>query len=69
MKRIGVLTSGGDCPGMNAAIRAIVRTGIYNGLSIFGIRRGYDGLIRGDIEEMSENLGAMQGMVGAASIS
>ncbi len=53
MKRIGVLTSGGDCPGMNAAIRAIVRTGIYNGLSIFGIRRGYDGLIRGDIEEMS----------------
>jgi len=53
MKRIGVFTSGGDCPGMNAAIRAVVRTGIYNGLSVFGIRRGYDGLIRGEVEEMS----------------
>ncbi len=45
MKRIGVLTSGGDAPGMNACIRAVVRTGIYRGLEVFGIREGYKGLI------------------------
>lgn len=49
MKRIGVLTSGGDAPGMNATIRAVVRTAIYNGLEVMGIKRGYDGLINGDI--------------------
>jgi len=53
MKRIGVLTSGGDAPGMNAAIRAVVRSGIYNGLTVYGIRRGYEGLIDGDIFEMT----------------
>lgn len=52
MKRIGVLTSGGDAPGMNAAIRAVVRTAIYHGLEPHGIRRGYQGLIEGDIFPM-----------------
>ena len=52
MKRIGVLTSGGDSPGMNAAIRAVVRTAIYNNIEVYGIRRGYEGLINGEIEEM-----------------
>jgi 6-phosphofructokinase 1 len=45
IKRIGVLTSGGDAPGMNAAIRAVVRTAVYNGLEIMGIRQGYQGMI------------------------
>jgi len=48
-KKIGVLTSGGDSPGMNAAIRAVVRAGIQNGLEVMGIRRGYMGMIEGDI--------------------
>jgi 6-phosphofructokinase 1 len=52
IKSIGVLTSGGDSPGMNAAIRAVVRTGIHNGLKVFGIMRGYEGLIDGEINEM-----------------
>ncbi len=50
--KIGVITSGGDSPGMNAAIRAVVRTGIYNGLEVYGIMRGYSGLIDGDIFKM-----------------
>mgnify|MGYP000560094074 CR=1 FL=1 len=49
MKRIAVLTSGGDAPGMNACIRAVVRVALANGLEILGIRRGYAGLIRGDM--------------------
>jgi 6-phosphofructokinase 1 len=49
MKRIGILTSGGDAPGMNAAIRALVRSGIYYDMDIYGIRRGYEGLIEGDL--------------------
>ena len=49
---IGVLTSGGDAPGMNAAIRAVVRGAVYNGLRIFGIKRGYQGMLDDDIEEM-----------------
>ncbi|OIJ12568.1 6-phosphofructokinase [Anaerobacillus alkalilacustris] len=52
MKKIGVLTSGGDAPGMNAAIRAVVRAGIYNQLEVMGISRGYAGLINGEIEKM-----------------
>lgn len=52
IKKIGVLTSGGDAPGMNAAIRAVVRTGRYNGLDVVGIRKGYNGLINGEIQEM-----------------
>ncbi len=50
--KIGVLTSGGDAPGMNAAIRAVVRTGIYKGLEVFGIMRGYSGMIENDIVPM-----------------
>ncbi|MCF6095972.1 MAG: 6-phosphofructokinase 1 [Tepidanaerobacteraceae bacterium] len=53
MKRIGVLTSGGDAPGMNAAIRAVVRSAIYNGVEVYGIRKGYAGLLAGDFIEMS----------------
>ncbi|GAB6975204.1 6-phosphofructokinase [Prevotella falsenii] len=50
IKTIGILTSGGDAPGMNAAVRAVTRTGIYNGFSIKAIYRGYDGLLTGDIK-------------------
>jgi 6-phosphofructokinase 1 len=50
--RIGVLTSGGDSPGMNAAIRAVVRTGLYHGLEVYGIMRGYQGMIEDDIFQM-----------------
>ncbi|MBS4042478.1 MAG: 6-phosphofructokinase [Chitinophagaceae bacterium] len=50
--KIGVMTSGGDSPGMNAAIRAVVRTSIYNGLEVYGIMRGYAGLIDNDIFQM-----------------
>ena len=50
--KIGVLTSGGDAPGMNAAIRAVVRTGIYYGMEVFGIMRGYSGMIENDIIPM-----------------
>jgi len=50
--KIGVLTSGGDAPGMNAAIRAVVRTGIYHGLEVFGIMRGYNGMVDNDIFRM-----------------
>jgi len=49
IKNIGVFTSGGDSPGMNAAIRAVVRSSIYYGLEVTGIRRGYDGMIKGDM--------------------
>ena len=52
MKTIGVLTSGGDAPGMNAAVRAVVRTAIYHGCKVYGINRGYKGLIEEDIKEM-----------------
>ncbi len=52
MKRIGVLTSGGDAPGMNAAIRAVVRKAIFEGLEVFGILHGYQGLIEGQIEPL-----------------
>ena len=55
MKTIGVLTSGGDAPGMNAAIRAVVRYGIANGLRVMGIERGYNGLINGEINEMDRH--------------
>jgi 6-phosphofructokinase 1 len=52
MKRIGVLTSGGDSPGMNAAIRAVVRKAIYHDLEVYGIYHGYSGLIAGQIEKL-----------------
>ncbi len=53
IKTIGILTSGGDAPGMNAAIRALTRSGIYNGLKVKGIYRGYDGLIKDEIKEFT----------------
>ena len=52
MKTIGVLTSGGDAPGMNAAVRAVVRTAVACGMKVKGIRRGYNGLIEGDIFDL-----------------
>lgn len=52
MKKIGILTSGGDSPGMNAAIRAVVRTSIYNDIEVYGIRNGYTGLINADLFPM-----------------
>ena len=54
VKRIGVLTSGGDAPGMNAAVRSVVRTAMYHGIECYGIRRGYNGLIAGDLIKLDE---------------
>ena len=53
VKRIGVLTSGGDAPGMNAAVRAVVRTGLNFGMKVYGVMRGYNGLLTGDLKEMN----------------
>ena len=53
IKRIGVMTSGGDAPGMNAAIRAVTRAGINNSIEVYGIKRGYEGMIDGDIFPMT----------------
>ncbi|AGY81565.1 6-phosphofructokinase [Carnobacterium inhibens] len=53
MKRIAVLTSGGDAPGMNAAIRAVVRKGLYEGMEVYGINYGYAGLVAGDIRKLT----------------
>lgn len=52
VKKIAVLTSGGDSQGMNAAVRAVVRAGLYHGLEVFGVQRGYAGLINDDIRPM-----------------
>ena len=58
VKRIGVLTSGGDAPGMNPCVRSVVRTAIYHGIECYGIRRGWHGLIHGDIIKLDEkNIG------------
>lgn len=54
IKRIGVLTSGGDAPGMNACVRAVVRTAMYHNVECYGIRRGYNGLISGDVIKLDE---------------
>ena len=54
IKRIGVLTSGGDAPGMNAAVRAVTRLALYKGVEVFGIYNGYQGLIDGDIKQLHE---------------
>lgn len=55
IKNIAVFTSGGDSPGMNAAIRAVVRSAVYHGLNVYGIRRGYEGMIHGYIKEMKSH--------------
>ena len=52
-KKIGVLTSGGDAPGMNAAVRAVARAALQKGMEVVGIRRGYVGLLNGDVIEMN----------------
>lgn len=54
IKRIGVLTSGGDAPGMNPCVRAVVRTALYHSIECYGIRRGYNGLISGDVIRLDE---------------
>ena len=54
IKRIGVLTSGGDAPGMNPCVRAVVRTALFHGVECYGIRRGYNGLINGDVVQLNE---------------
>ncbi len=65
IKRIGVLTSGGDAPGMNAAIRAVVRTACHHGVQCLGIRRGYNGLINGDVSELTaESVNGLTGRGG-----
>jgi 6-phosphofructokinase 1 len=55
MKRIGVFTSGGDAPGMNACIRAVVRGAVYHGIEVYGIRKGYNGMIAGDVYKMESH--------------
>ncbi len=55
IRKIALLTSGGDAPGMNAAIRAVVRTAIYNGVQVMGVNQGYQGLINNDFSEMHSN--------------
>ena len=57
IKTIGLLTSGGDAPGMNAAIRAVVRTALANGIKVYGIKRGYNGLYHGDLIFLIEGNG------------
>ncbi len=52
MHRIGVVTAGGDAPGMNAAIRSVVRTAVFHGLEVMGIERGYAGLIEGQVRPL-----------------
>ena len=65
IKTIGILTSGGDAPGMNAAIRAVTRAGIYNGFEIKGVYRGYEGLITDDIKPFTtENVSGIIGQGG-----
>ncbi|MEE1173308.1 MAG: 6-phosphofructokinase [Ruminococcus sp.] len=61
-KSIAVLTSGGDAPGMNAAVRAVVRAGINLGMKVYGVYRGYNGLLNGDLEEM--NLRSVSEIIG-----
>ena len=53
VKTIAVLTSGGDAPGMNAAVRAVARTALTSGMRVFGVRRGYNGLLNGDVIDMN----------------
>ncbi len=61
-KSIAVLTSGGDAPGMNAAVRAVVRSGINRGMKVYGVYRGYNGLLNGDVQEM--NLRSVSEIIG-----
>ena len=65
IKTIGVLTSGGDAPGMNAAVRAVVRAGLHKGFRMIGIQRGYNGLLDGECFEM--NLRSVSNIISAWS--
>ncbi len=60
MKKIAVLTSGGYLPGMNAAVRAVVRTAIYNEIEVYGVYHGYQGLLNDDIDKLE--LGSVRGI-------
>ncbi|NLZ33502.1 MAG: ATP-dependent 6-phosphofructokinase, partial [Clostridiales bacterium] len=55
MQKIAILTSGGDAPGMNAAIRAVVRTALHKGIQVMGVQRGYAGLINGELIPMNRS--------------
>ena len=55
IKKVGILTSGGDAPGMNAAIRAVTRTAIYHGMEVVGIYHGLNGLVNGNFRELKAN--------------
>ena len=59
IKTIGILTSGGDAPGMNAAVRAVVRAALKKGMTVYGVKRGYCGLLEDDIEPMDESAAAV----------
>lgn len=61
-KKIAVLTSGGDAPGMNSVVRAVVRSGIAKGMDVYGVYRGYNGLLNGDVEQM--NLRSVSEIIG-----
>ncbi|NIM07499.1 MAG: ATP-dependent 6-phosphofructokinase, partial [Armatimonadetes bacterium] len=61
MKKIAVLTSGGDAPGMNACVRAVVRTALHRGLKVDGIMRGYTGMIAGEFQSMKA--GSVSGII------
>lgn len=62
MKKIAVLTSGGDSPGMNAAVRAVVRTAIFNGLEVYGVYQGYKGMLENNIKKLE--VGDVGGIIG-----
>ena len=68
-KRIGVLTSGGDSPGMNAAVRAVVRTALSYGIECIGIRRGWQGLINSDFVKLKGTASATPSPAAARSCS
>ena len=62
-RALAVLTSGGDAPGMNAAVRAVVRAGIHRGFKVYGVYRGYHGLLRGEVKEL--NLRSVSDIIGS----
>ena len=70
MKSIAVLTSGGDAPGMNAAVRAVVRTGIAKGWDVYGVQHGYAGLMSGDMAVLGQrDVGGMNAVLGRIALA
>lgn len=67
MKKIAVLTSGGDAPGMNAAVRAVVRKAMYYGIEVYGVYQGYQGLINNNIKKMERGTVGIRYSVGDVS--